>query len=94
MGPMGFFAAPVLALFGWPFFPVVLISFAGAALGWHCRVWNNRRRYCLTIAFLAAALFALIGLKEEGKVVLDTIGYALGAFIPGLLGLLFLTRKR
>ena len=94
MGPMGFFAAPVIALFGWPFFPVVLVCFAGAALGWRCRAWSNRYGYCLTLAVLAAVLFALIGLKEEGHAVRDIIGYAFGAFIPGFLGLLFLTRKR
>ncbi len=93
MGPIGFVSAPVLALFGWFYFPIVLAGHFAVR-----RIWREtafpRIPFCLLLATCAALLFCLIGIKEEGKFAQSVAGYFVGAFISGCMSLWFLTSDR
>jgi hypothetical protein len=90
--PISFFAGPIIALFGWPYFPVVLLLhicawFALPRLGyWRGFPWAG--------ALFAATLFAVIGVKEDGAKLHFALAYFIAAFISGYLSCRLLARYR
>jgi hypothetical protein len=85
-GPIGVFAAPILALFGWFYlFPIAVFVSAGMAIAAH-PVFQNRAGaglFVLAGAMVGALFMAVFGVKEIGNVVRYTIAYAVGGGLSG-----------
>ncbi len=78
-GPTGFFAAPVMAFFGWPF---LIPESVWATIQWYAyspRQTPRRIVFLAISAALAAIIVSLIGPKEQGSELRWAIGYAVGA---------------
>ena len=86
LGPIGVFAGPVLAIFGW-FYLVPIALFVSLASTIVERPFFHRGAgACLFVlsGSLAGGLFmAFFGVKEEGSLVRDTIAYAVGGGASG-----------
>ena len=81
-GPLCFLAGPIIALFGWFYFPIVLLLHVSA---WFASSRANlwlRHRWVFPLAgsLFAAILFAIIGVKEQGHVLHYTVANSLAAF--------------
>jgi hypothetical protein len=95
-GLIGIIGSPVLMIFGWFYFPIVL-GLHVIALGCWQQVFSRKphgRIYFTVIgAVIAAALFSLIGIKEEGSEWLYTTGYALGASVAATASCLWISSQ-
>ena len=93
VGPMGLMGAPIIACFGWFYFPFVFTGY-GIALIWWKNTTMSRKSFCLLLPICAAGVFAVVGVKEQGSLVQSILGNVLGAFISGVIGLLVLTKDQ
>ena len=79
MGPIGIFAGPVLAIFGW-FYIVPIAIFVSVAVAIVEQPSFQRgagaRLFVFSGALIGAIFMAFFGVKEEGSVVRLTIAYA------------------
>ena len=82
-GNYGLLEAPFLMVFGWIYFPVIVVLHFAAWAMW--QFFAGRRRgkivFILVSAFLAALLFSAIGIKEVDQVFLNTLAYAIASFV-------------
>jgi hypothetical protein len=85
-GPIGVFAGPVLAIFGWFYFvPIAILVSIALAVVEH-PLFHRGAGSCLFVlsgASIGAALMAMFGVKEQGSVVLWTIAEVVGGGVSG-----------
>ncbi len=82
-GLTGLLAGPFLVLFGWFYLPVIIGLHVWAWFAWPwCKRRGMRRiSFGLVGALIAASLFAVIGIKEQGRVLHFTVAYAIAAAV-------------
>jgi hypothetical protein len=95
-GVWGVLAAPFLMIFGWFYFPVV---FGLNAIAFDCwqRFFSKKpygRTYLTLIGgAIAAGLFSVIGIKEEGSERLYTAGYAIASSVAAMASCLWISSQ-
>jgi len=96
-GAIGILAAPVLMIFGWFYFPLVF-GLHVIALGCWQQAFSIRPHgqiyFTLIGAVIAAALFASIGIKEEGSERLYTAGYAIASSVAAMASCIWISSQR
>ena len=85
-GPIGIFAGPVLAIFGW-FYLIPIGIFVSVAMVIARRsLFQNNAGMCLFVAgggMIGSLFMAAFGVKEIGNVALYTVAYSIGGGLSG-----------
>jgi hypothetical protein len=95
-GVNGILGAPFLMIFGWFYFPVV---FGLNAIAYDCwqRFFSKKPHGQIYLTLIggaiAAGLFSLIGIKEEGSERLYTAGYAIAASVAAMATCLWISSR-
>jgi hypothetical protein len=95
-GVNGILGAPFLMIFGWFYFPVV---FGLTAIAYDCwqRFFSKKPHGQIYLTLIggaiAAGLFSLIGIKEEGSERLYTAGYAIAASVAAMATCLWISSR-
>ena len=95
-GGEGVLAAPFLMIFGWFYFPVVLGLNAIAFDSWHrffSKKAHSRAYLTLIGGAIAAGLFSVIGIKEEGSERLYAVGYTMAASVAAMVSCLWISSR-
>jgi hypothetical protein len=94
-GFYGVLGTPFLMLFGWFYFPVIVILQAAAFYGWRffVPVPYGRAYFILIGMVVASALFSLIGIKEQGSEWRYTIAYAVASSVAALISCMWISSR-
>ena len=82
-------------LFGWFYFPIVIILQTAAFYGWRLFVnISHGRAYFISVGIVVAGgLFSLIGIKEQGSEWRYTIAYAIAASVAALISCIWISSR-
>jgi hypothetical protein len=86
-GVVGVFSGPVFMIFGWFYFPVILILHFFARIAWQALDTRKIKRtyFILAGGVVGPLLFSLIGIKEEGQEALYLGAYILASCVTGVM---------
>ena len=92
-GIYGFLGAPFLMVFGWFYFPVIVILHFVAWAMWpfFARQKRGKLIFILLGSCLAALLFSAIGIKVVDKVSLCALVYAISSFVTAFFSCIVIT---
>jgi hypothetical protein len=94
-GFYGVLGAPFLMIFGWFYFPIIVILQAAAVYGWRFFVpVPHGRVYFILIGMAAASvLFSLIGIKEQGSEWRYTIAYVIASSVAAFISCMWISSR-
>jgi hypothetical protein len=92
-GFYGVLGAPFLMVFGWFYFPIIVILQAAAFYGWRFFIPVPHGRVYLIGMVAASALFSLIGIKEQGSEWRYTIGYIIASSVAALISCIWISSR-